>query len=619
MCAEQWGPSVEGTDEWRCTTMQTRRFIRWAVAAVLAAAAIVLAACSGSETDKAGGADEVEPRVLTMAVQSGVPDQMSAFAEEVSRLSEGALEITFSDKWRMGEPTYETGTLEDVKAGKVDMAWVGARAFDTVGVTSFQALLAPQLIDSYDLQAKVFEEGIPDEMLQAVDELDLVGIGVLPGPMRKVLGVSQPFVAPADFAGQVVGIQDSAVAEQTFDALGATPKPVPAEAPLDGLDAYEQQLASIEGNSYDANAKYVTSNVNLWPRPLVIVMGNDAYDSLTDAQQAALRDAAESAIPKALEASRTEDEEAVGMLCRRGLTFTTASESDLAELRSAFEPVYADLGSDAETKSYLDAIISLKTEIAASAEAPGCPASGSGESSSAGIPEGTYETTITRDDYADWGVEVENTGVFTLEFTDGIVILRDPSGEVGFQAPYTLFRDKFEAVGDPDTLTARWAFDGTKLEFEDFGACSTGSPCVPLDEFNYHVVWASHPWVRAEPEPGSIDGVYRASFTREELASSPLLYESGEINDENWGELTLTFDQGRVTFEQENDVMSSSTSGTYTLDDDAVVLDFTEGVNAGETFDVRWSLFRDQLTFTRDEALGIIPTPYLIEPWERSE
>jgi TRAP-type C4-dicarboxylate transport system substrate-binding protein len=599
--------------------MQTRTFIRWVVAAVIAAGALVPVACSGSEADKAGGADKVEPRVLTMAVQSGVPDQMSAFAEEVSRLSEGTLEIEFSDKWRLGEPTYEAGTLEDVEAGKVDMAWVGARAFDTLGVDSFQALLAPLLVDSYDLEAKVFEEGIPDEMLKAVDELDLVGIGVLPGPMRKLLGVSRPYVAPGDLAGQVVGIQDSAVAKQTFDALGATPKPVPAEAPLAGLDAYEQQLASIAGNSYEADAKYVTSNLNLWPRPLVIVMGDDAYESLTDAQRSALRDAAESAIPKALEASRAEDDEAVDKLCKRGLTFATASEADVAELRAAFEPVYADLGSDPETKAYLDAITSLKTEIAASAEAPACTASDSGGSATAGIPEGTYETTITRDDYAYWGVEVEQTGVFTLEFNDGTVILHDPRGEVGFQADYTLFRDTFEAVGDVDTLTARWAFDGTKLEFKDFAACLTGSPCVSLGEFDYHLVWASHPWRRVEPEPASIDGVYRASFTREELARSPLLYNSSEINDDNWGELTLTFDGGRVTFEQENDVTSTSTSGTYELDGDTVVLEFTEGVNAGERFAVRWSLFRDELTFTRDEELGIIPTPYLIEPWNRVE
>jgi TRAP-type C4-dicarboxylate transport system substrate-binding protein len=621
MCPEHCGRSVEGTDKRRCTTMQTRTFIRWTITAVLAAAAISLAACSGSGSDKAGGADEAEPRVLTMAVQSGVPDQMSAFAEEVNRLSNGTLEIAFSDKWRLGEPTYEAGTLEDVKAGKVDMAWVGARAFDTVGVDSFQALLAPLLVDSYDLEARVFEEGIPDEMLKSVDELDLVGIGVLPGPMRKVLGVSQPFVAPDDFAGQVVGIQDSAVATQSFDALGATPKPVPAEAPLDGLDAYEQQLSSIAGNSYDADAKHVTSNVNLWPRPLVIVIGNDAYESLTDAQQSALRDAAESAIPKALEASRAEDEEAVASLCRRGLTFATASEADLAELRSAFEPVYADLGSDPETKSYLDAIASLKTEIAASAEAPACAASDSGGSAPAGVPDDTYETTITREDYADWGVEVENTGVFTLEFTDGTVILRDPSGEVGFQAPYTLFRDTFEAVGEPDTLTARWAFDGTRLEFKDFGACSTGSPCVPLDEFNYHVVWASHPWVRAESEASSIDGVYEFTTTAEEL------FAIGPDDDvvENYGSFRWVLDNGRFEMTQKNGASDRWTKGTYTVRGNTVVFSVEDygGVapndaheRTGEVFTYTWSLYRDQLTLGPVEG-AISPENFRAKPWTR--
>ena len=47
--------------------MQTKRFIRWAVAAVFAASAIALAAaCSGSDQDKAGGG-EAEPRVLILA------------------------------------------------------------------------------------------------------------------------------------------------------------------------------------------------------------------------------------------------------------------------------------------------------------------------------------------------------------------------------------------------------------------------------------------------------------------------------------------------------------------------------------------------------------------------
>jgi TRAP-type C4-dicarboxylate transport system substrate-binding protein len=497
-------PSVDGTDERRCRMMQTRRSIQRAGVAALVALATTVVACTGSSGDKAGGVEASEPRVLTLANPNDgePPAQIGSWAEEVARLSGGTLAIEFENGWRLGEPLYEAGTLEDVKAGKVEMGWVGSRVFDTVGVTSFQALGAPLLVDSYDLESAVFEAGIPEQMLEGVSELDLVGVGVLPGPMRKVLGVSKPFVRPGDFEGQVIGLQDSAVADASLSALGATPRAVPSGAKLDGLDAYEQQLGSIAGNSYETGADYVTANVNLWPRPLVIVMGKDAFESLTDQQRSALRAAAAAAMPEALAAARAEDEEWAPVLCRRGLTFAAASQSDVAKLRQAFEPVYEELAGEAETKSYIDSITGLKTEIAASAESPVCD---------------------------------------------------------------------------------------------------------------------SESGVRVEPKPSPIDGVYSTTVTRVALEQSPLLYDLSEVNDQNWGTLTLTFDQGRVTVEQENDVTSSSTSGTYEVDGDTVILEMTNGENTGETFAARWSLFRDKLTFTRDEALGIIPTPFLIEPWNKVE
>src|SRR4029453_1985725 len=99
--------------------------------------------------------------------------------------------------------------------------------------TAFQALLAPMLVDSYDLQAKVFEEGIPEEMLAGVSDLGVSGGAVLPGPMGKVLGFPKPFRAPHDFRGTVVGMQSSALSQQSLEALGATTKPGPSSASRD--------------------------------------------------------------------------------------------------------------------------------------------------------------------------------------------------------------------------------------------------------------------------------------------------------------------------------------------------------------------------------------------------
>jgi hypothetical protein len=114
-----------------------------------------------------------------------------------------------------------------------------------------------------------------------------------------------------------------------------------------------------------------------------------------------------------------------------------------------------------------------------------------------------------------------------------------------------------------------------------------------------------------------LDGVYRTSFTREELAASPLLVDQGEVNEGNWGQFTLTFNHGRVTLAGRNDRGSGSTSGTYTINGKTITLRFAEGVNAGETFAAHWNLYRDVLTFKRDPSLGELPTGYLVKPWRR--
>jgi TRAP-type C4-dicarboxylate transport system substrate-binding protein len=502
MRADHASPSVDGTDKRRCT-MQTTRSIRRVAAAGLAALATTVAACSGSSGDRAGGADAPEPRVLRLANPNDAfpPAQIDSWAEEVSRLSGGTLEIEFKNGWRLGEPLFEAGTLEDVTAGKVEMAWVGSRVFDTVGVTSFQALVAPLLVDSYDLERAVFEDGIPEQMLEGVSELDLVGIGVLPGPLRKVLGMSKPFLRPGDFEGQVVGLQDSAVADASLSALGATPRAMPSGAELDGLDAYEQQLGAIWGNRYYKSADYVGANVNLWPRPLVIVMGEEAFESLTAEQQAVLREAATAAVPESLAAARAEDDEAALQLCRFGLTFEVASEGELAELRTALEPVYVELRADPETMSNIDAITNLKTEVAAAADAPVCTSTEPSATASP-IPYGTYETTVTEDDYRKAGVSEEvgaNPGVFRMIFDAGewtfIGPIRDGEPkDTGEQGDYGVYRDQIEVhIAEDVTITARWSLDGKTLTFTDVDCPPCGGKPGALG-----VIWESHPWVKID-------------------------------------------------------------------------------------------------------------------------
>ncbi|HTE73264.1 MAG TPA: hypothetical protein VK640_08700, partial [Actinomycetes bacterium] len=118
-------------------------------------AAAVLAGTSGcTAVDRAGGTADEPVRTLSFAQANDgePPPQLRAWADEVERASDGTLSIEFADGWRRGEAGAERGILADVAEGEADLGWVGARAFDRVGVTSFQALLAPMLVDSHALQ-----------------------------------------------------------------------------------------------------------------------------------------------------------------------------------------------------------------------------------------------------------------------------------------------------------------------------------------------------------------------------------------------------------------------------------------------------------------------------------
>ena len=319
---------------------------RVASAVALGALLVTFAGCE--PRDRAGGGADQDVTVLSFAQPNdGVPpEQLVLWAQQVSDLSDGSLEIEFDNGWRLGEPTYESGTIDDIRAGEADLGWVGARALDRAGITSFQALLAPMLVDSQDLQAKVFEEGIPAEMLDEVTDSGdgVTGIGVLPGPMRKLLGVEKPFVRPADFVGTTVGMQDSGVAERTFAALGAQSRALPSGTKdLSGVDAYEQQLQAVWGNQLQQDAHYLTANLDLWPRPLVLLANDEVLAGLDDEQQDALLGAGDLSIVGALDAAREDDEVYVDEICGSGLDVRQASDDDLAELEEALVPLYDEL------------------------------------------------------------------------------------------------------------------------------------------------------------------------------------------------------------------------------------------------------------------------------------
>src|SRR5438045_6289388 len=102
------------------------------------------------------------------------------------------------------------------------------------------------------------------QMLEDLKPLGLVGLGVLPGPMRIPLGAKHPLLKPTDYAGLTIGVQQSRVADATMRAFGANPIWMPVGGLISRFDGIEQHISSIQDNNYAAVGKYLTANVDLW-------------------------------------------------------------------------------------------------------------------------------------------------------------------------------------------------------------------------------------------------------------------------------------------------------------------------------------------------------------------
>jgi TRAP-type C4-dicarboxylate transport system substrate-binding protein len=393
-------------------------------------AALALAAlttgCGGSGGDKAGGQEapatsEVapvgEPVTLTLVtvdpLQSGwVPE----FAAAAAQLSGGSIRIEIQ-AGGSAIVDYEHRLVERVRAGDADMVSVGARAWDRFDVTSFRAIVAPFLVDSLELQRRVLESPLADRMLAGLARLDLVGLAILPGPLRRPFGLSRTLSGPRDYAAATIGIRFGGVARDTITSLGATPTGYRIGS-LAGLDGAELDVWTIAGHdSYDAPGSALTANVVLWPRPETIVISRAAFDRLSPAQQTVLRTAGrEALVPVAARVDR-EQTEALDVVCSRGrLALVTASPAELAALRSAVQPVYDALERDTETRRLLAEIRALRTEPGEPVRCPATPAAAEGL-------EGIWAATVTAAEIRAHGGSSAEAATFagagTLELRDG--------------------------------------------------------------------------------------------------------------------------------------------------------------------------------------------------------
>jgi hypothetical protein len=354
----------------------------------------------------------------------------------------------------------------------------------------------------------VFDKGIPDQMLAGMNQEGLVGLGILPGSMRRVVGLNGAFTTVKAFEGQQIAIYDSALTEETLTALGATARAYPAGGDLKEYDAVELNLAPVRSFGYAPVVDSIAANVNLWPRPGVLLINKAKFEELSPEDQQILRTATDGLRAGSLEDLGAEDQEALKMLCKTDIRFPVAKPADLRALEAAVSSVHQGLRADPDTARWIDEIAGLKVAVAAPPEVAVCDASKQSSQAAAGIPDGTYTRTITQADLDQLGItgKADDGGVYplgewTLVFDNGLITKSssDPTDVATYT--YSIFRDRIHVEGGV-TMEATFSYQDGKLLFTDMtfpGCDDCYNPDGSLLSFGGDAVafgTVPKPWVR---------------------------------------------------------------------------------------------------------------------------
>jgi TRAP-type C4-dicarboxylate transport system substrate-binding protein len=321
---------------------------------------LAAAGCSASGT-KAGPTRPTVVLHLATPENSDAPyaDDVRFFARRVGELSDGRVDVRIDFQAIPWTPASEGALFEMVRDGKTELALVPPRAFDTVGVTDFEALQGPMLIDSPELAGAVATSDLTRDLLDGLEEHGVVGLGLAYEGLRRPLALNGALARVSDFEGLLIRVPSSNLSDRIMRALGAIPDRGASHVNATTGDPYplaETELALASTTFPDGGT--VTANMVFFPKYDALLVNADTFAHLADDQADALRRAAADTVARSLQTTQDE-EDLASAFCADGGHLVEAPDDEVDAMRAAVQPVLAELQQDPGTRTAIEEIESL--------------------------------------------------------------------------------------------------------------------------------------------------------------------------------------------------------------------------------------------------------------------
>jgi TRAP-type transport system periplasmic protein len=500
---------------WDSVACMNRTFRTTLAAAALTAALLVTAACaSTARLDKAGSARHAVT-AITLQMPDGTQPDGIYFAQDVTRRSGGTLKVTIDPtSYASTSPANEAKLAAALRTGRVGFSYQPARDWAAAGIAGFQALDTPFLVTTVQATEKLATSPVAGALLRQLTPLGLVGLGLIPNEPRQFLS-TRPLIAPPDFGGTRLRINDSPETAALIGAIGADPVQGVLSTQVGGMlrsgsvTGAETSPMYILSNSYNIEASYLTA-YGIFPKFQTIIASTPAWRKLTAAQQAAMRQAAADTLAYADRTVTSLEQHELASLCAGGLVLDEPSPAQLAVLmHKAASAAPAGATAAAMTQMIRADVPGTGPQPSAVPPPPGCRTAGTAAqaitlhhlsagggpgSQTATIPPGTYLTTDTVADLQaggvfgpDWDKPVTYTTHFYPDGTFYQTQQPDYPDQPSIRGRYTVKGDEvtFNSPAlDDNPETVHWSYYDGQLTFS----------IVNVQDIEGKVIYTAHPW-----------------------------------------------------------------------------------------------------------------------------
>lgn len=283
----------------------------------------------------------------TTAANADDPYHFTAtkFKEIVEEKSAGRISVNLYASSQLGS---EPEMWEGMQTGTCDMA-VMTNAYVSSYVPANGTLDLPFIFSDLAQAREIVDGKFGQSLINNMDGTGVKCLAFSEGGFRQLCTKDKEIKQPSDLNGLKIRCMETKIYLSAYKALGVNATPMAwgelltalQQGTVDGCDA---PLSVLYTNGFPDICKYI-DNVNLFYSPLPVCISESVYESLSDEDQALLREAAKEA---ATETRKNNDSTADKMesdLASQGMTIVSSENVDTEAFQTAVQPCYDEMES----------------------------------------------------------------------------------------------------------------------------------------------------------------------------------------------------------------------------------------------------------------------------------